>query len=348
LEVLANHETKALRAALIGRPPTFAILPPDWTCFMMYSSISTKVTAMNSPRIESHRKSGNALPRLATVGSIAMLAASGLSGCLATAPTASGSGSAATGSAGGATTAGANSTLEKCPATLGTIRIDEQTNAAWYGTYASRYGTGSTVPALRLLVQQSNCFVIVDRGRGLAAGNAERALIRGDEGRAGSNMGTGQIAAADFTMIPEVIVSDRGGTRGGGGLAGLGRLFGGTGAALGAVAGNFSTNEAGTILTLIDNRSSVQLAASEGYAKNTDFGGFGNMFGSGAWASAGAMSSTPQGKVVFASFADAYNKMVQAVREYKAQTVKGGLGTGGQMGVQGGSTPSSKDVGKKK
>lgn len=275
---------------------------------------------------------------------LAAAAALGLAGCVATAPKAADSGSMATGAAGGSTTTGANAQLESCPASLGTLRIDEQTNAAWYGSYRSRYGTGSTVPALRLLVQQSNCFVIVDRGRGLAAGNAERALIRGDEGRAGSNMGTGQIAAADFTMIPEVMVSERGTSGGSAGLAGIGRLFGGVGAALGAVAGSVSTNEAGTILTLVDNRSSVQLAAAEGYSKNTDFGGFGALFGGGAAAGARAFTSTPQGKVIFAAFADAYNKMVVAVRSYKAQTVEGGLGTGGTLGVQGGSTPASQKV----
>lgn len=157
-------------------------------------------------------------------------------------------------------------------------------------------------------------------------------------------MGTGQIAAADFTMIPEVMVSDRGGTQGSAGLAGLGRMFGGVGAALGAMAGSFSTNEAGTVLTLIDNRSSVQLAAAEGYSKNTDFGALGGLFGGGGAAGARAFTSTPQGKVVFAAFADSYNKMVVAVRNYKAQTVEGGLGTGGQLGVQGGSTPSSRKV----
>ena len=272
-------------------------------------------------------------------------AAMALAGCLATAPQSGGaSATAATGSAGGSTTSGASAQLETCPETLGTIRIDEQTNAGWYSAYASQYRMGSTVPALRLLIQQSNCFVIVDRGRGLAAGNAERNLIRGDEGRAGSNFGGGQIAAADYTMIPEVMLSDRGGTRGGGGLGAIGGLFGSTGAALGTVAGNFSTNEAGTILTLIDNRSSVQLAASEGYAKNTDFGAMGALFGGGAAAGAGAFTSTPQGKVILAAFMDAYNKMVQSVRNYQAQTVKGGLGAGGRMGVQGGSTPASKEV----
>ena len=157
--------------------------------------------------------------RAGAMGTVA-LASLTLAGCLATTPQSGGqSATGATGSAGGATTTGASAQLESCPATLGTIRIDEQTGAPWYGTYVSRYGTGSTIPALRLLIQQSNCFIIVDRGRGLAAANAERDLIRGAEGRAGSNYGTGQIAAADYTLIPEVIVSDRGGTQGGGGLA---------------------------------------------------------------------------------------------------------------------------------
>ena len=118
----------------------------------------------------------------------------------------------AQGAAAGGTSSEANTQLESCTETLGTISIDEQTNAGWYSAYQSQYKMGSTVPALRLIIQQSNCFVIVDRGRGLAARNREAELIRGEEGRAGSNYGKGQIAAADFTMIPEVILSDRGGS----------------------------------------------------------------------------------------------------------------------------------------
>ena len=249
----------------------------------------------------------------------------------------------AQGAAAGGSSSEANTQLESCPETLGTISIDEQTNAGWYSAYQSQYKMGSTVPALRLIIQQSNCFVIVDRGRGLAARNREMALMRGEEGRAGSNVGGGQIAAADFTMIPEVILSDRGGTRAGGGLGGLlGRT--GMGAVVAGVAGSMSTNEAGAILTLVDNRSTVQLAAAEGYSKNIDFAGLGGFFGGGAAGGAGAYTSTPQGKVIFAAFTDSYNKMVRALRNYKAQTVRGGLGTGGRLGVQGGSTDASREV----
>jgi hypothetical protein len=105
-----------------------------------------------------------------------------------------------------------------------------------------------------------------------------------------------------------------------------------------------SSNEAGTMLTLIDNRSTVQLAAAEGYSKNMDFGAMGALFGGGAAAGGGMFTSTPQGKVLMAAFTDSYNKMVVSLRNYKAQTVKGGMGTGGTLGVQGGSTDASKSI----
>jgi curli biogenesis system outer membrane secretion channel CsgG len=270
-----------------------------------------------------------------------------LAGCLATAPTSGGqSATAVTGAAAGETTEGANSALERCPETLGTLRIEENTNASWYSQYMSRYQTGSTVPLLRTLVQQSNCFVIVERSnRGMQSIESERRLGRGDEARAGSNVGQGQVVVADYSMSPEVMLSDQGGTRGNLGLGGLGRGLGGL--VVGAVAGSMSTNEAGTILLLIDLRSSVQIAAAEGYSKNTDFGIMGGLFGGGGAGGGSMFTRTPQGKVVAAAFIDSYNKMVVALRNYKAQTVKGGLGTGGRLGVQGGSTPASKEIPKR-
>ena len=55
----------------------------------------------------------------------------------------------------------------------------------------------------------------------------------------------------------------------------------------------------------------------------------------------GGYTNTPEGKVLAGAFADAYNRLVGAVRNYKAQEVKGGLGTGGGLGVQGGTTAAS-------
>jgi hypothetical protein len=45
------------------------------------------------------------------------------------------------------------------------------------------------------------------------------------------------------------------------------------------------------------------------------------------------MSRTPAGKATVAAFVDAYNGLVRALRNYKAQDVKGGLGRGGTLKV---------------
>jgi hypothetical protein len=125
-------------------------------------------------------------------------------------------------------------------------------------------------------------------------------------------------------------------------------LPGAAGAVIGAAAGSVGVNEASTTLLLIDNRSGVQISAAEGSAKNFDFGFFGSAFTGGLAGAGGGYSNTPQGKVVTAAFADSYNQMVKALRNYKAQTVRGGLGTGGRLGVQGGQTEAGREVGGKK
>ena len=246
-----------------------------------------------------------------------------------------GSKGAVSGAAGGATSEGANSSLEHCDQTLGTIGVVEDQAAGWYRTLQT-YKLGSTVPVLRMMIQQSNCFVVVERGAAMQNMAMERQLDRSGEMRAGSNFGQGQMVAADYTMSPSIQFSQNTGGVGGG-LAGLSRSLG----LLGAIAGGIKTNEASTTLIMVDNRSGVQLAAAAGTAKNTDFAGFGSAFGWAGGAAAGGYTSTPEGKIIVAAFADSYNQLVKVVRNYRAQTVKGGLGTGGALGVQGGTTPAS-------
>ncbi len=246
-----------------------------------------------------------------------------------------GSKGAVTGAAGGATSDGANSSLERCDQALGTIGVVEDQNAGWYRTLQS-YKLGSTVPVLRMMIQQSNCFVVVERGAAMQNMQMERQLQRSGEMREGSNFGGGQMVAADYTMSPSIQFSQNTGGMGGA-LGGLSRSLG----VIGALAGGIKTNEAATTLIMIDNRSGVQLAAAEGTAKNTDFALFGASYGWAAGGAAGGYSSTPEGKIIIAAFADSYNQLVKVVRNYRAQTVKGGLGTGGALGVQGGFTPAS-------
>ena len=252
-----------------------------------------------------------------------------LSGCVSTsAKLGGGSNNLISGAAGGAAVDGVNTALETCEAPLGTLSMFEDTSLPWWNRYRAAFPQlGSTIPVLRLMIQQSNCFVIVERGRALAAVEKERALANSGELRDTSNFGSGQLVSADYTASPSVQHSEK---TGGGAAALAGSLLGSVGS---AVAGKFGRNEAATTLLLIDNRSGVQVSAATGSAQNFDFGLFGGVFG-GAFAGAGGYTKTPEGKIVTAAFLDSYNQMVKALRNYEAQTVEGGLGTGGKLEVQ--------------
>jgi hypothetical protein len=230
----------------------------------------------------------------------------------------------ATGSAGGATAHNANSQLERCDKTLGTLTIVEEANQPWIDQLTAEYRMQSTVPLLRLIIQQSNCFVIVERGKAFNNMQAERALMNSGELRKASNLGKGQMVAADYTASPSVSFSARG-------TGGVGALVGGMLGSVGSIiGGSIKSNEASTMLLLTDNRSGIQLAAAEGSAKNWDYGAVGALFG-GGFGGASGFTNTPQGKVLTAAFMDSYNQIVKAVRSYKAQSVEGGLGTGGTL-----------------
>ncbi|MEW8264183.1 MAG: CsgG/HfaB family protein [Candidatus Thiodiazotropha taylori] len=261
---------------------------------------------------------------------ITVAALIGLTGCGGTMPTLGGSsGNTVTGAAGGETSSGANSQLENCDETLGTLAVVEDQSAPWWYTYRRRYPTlGTTVPVLRMMIQQSNCFVVVERGRAMNNMMQERALMQSGEMREGSNFGKGQMVAADYTMNPSIQFSEKG-------TGGLGATVGGLlgNYRLGRLAGGVKSNEAATTLLLIDNRSGVQVSSSVGSAQNFDFNLWGGLFGGGRWGSVKGFTDTPEGKVVTAAFADSYNQMVRALRNYKAQSVKGGLGKGGRLKV---------------
>jgi curli biogenesis system outer membrane secretion channel CsgG len=230
----------------------------------------------------------------------------------------------ATGSAGGATAINANEQLEKCDKTLGTLSIVEEANQPWVHQFTAEYRMQSTVPLLRMIVQQSNCFAIVERGQAFRNMQTERQLMEAGELRKTSNIGKGQMVAADYTVTPSVTFSAKG-------TNDYGALIGGrVGLVASLVGGSMKSNEASTMLLLTDNRSGLQLAAAEGSAKNWDLGLMAGFFHHGL-AGASGFSNTPQGKVLAASFMDSYNQLVKAVRSYKAQSVEGGLGNGGML-----------------
>ena len=73
----------------------------------------------------------------------------------------SGADTVATGGAGGATSSGENSQLEKCASPLCTVSLVENQDAGWYTILRDEYRLPPTANLLRLMVQQSNCFVVV-------------------------------------------------------------------------------------------------------------------------------------------------------------------------------------------
>lgn len=246
----------------------------------------------------------------------------------------------ATGSAAGAAGSNQNSQLERCDAPLGTVSLVENESAGWYTILRNEYKLPPTANLLRLMVQQSNCFVVVERGAaGMNAMGRERALMQGGEMRGGSNFGKGQMVASDYGLSPEIMFSNN---DAGGASASLGGLIGGNaGRMIGALGGSLKTKEASTMLTLVDNRSGVQVAASEGSASKTDFAGLGSLSGMSGGANLGGYTRTAEGKVIAAAFMDAFNQMVVSLRNYQAQTVPGqGLGGGGRLAVDGAAPPS--------
>jgi curli biogenesis system outer membrane secretion channel CsgG len=222
-------------------------------------------------------------------------------------------GSAVQGSSGPGGAQGAASDLERCDKPMGAVAVVEPQDHIIYAL--SRYRLGSPTGLIRLMIQQSNCFLVVERGVGMQNLMQERSLQRSGELREGSNMGGGQMVTADYVLTPAVVFSqeDAGGV--GGGIGSLGGMFGTAGRVFGAVAGGVQFKEAQTSMLLADARSSLQVAAAEGSARKADLrlGGF--LGGAGvAVAGLGGYERTAEGKMIAASLADNYNGIVRAVR----------------------------------
>lgn len=237
---------------------------------------------------------------------------------------------AATGAAAGSTSAGANTTLERCNQTLGTLAVDDGRDKEWFATFGAATHVTSIEPLLRLVVQQSNCFVITSIGNNRTESKLSAITDKqrnSGEFRAGSKQQKGQRVAADYYLEPAVIINNSPTGKIAGALGGL------VGGGFGAIAGSLETKSSVVTLTLYDIRSGVQIGISEGNSTSTNFGAAIGAFGSHGAGGLGGFSQTPEGKATVAAFVDAYNSMVISLRNYKAQDVKGGLGRGGTLKV---------------
>jgi len=221
-------------------------------------------------------------------------------------------GSAVQGSAGPSGAQNAASDLERCDKPMGALAVVEPQSHVL--SMLSRYQLGSPTALIRLMVQQSNCFLVVERGVGMQNMMQERALSNSGELRQGSNMGGGQMATADYIMTPAVVFSEDNAGGVGAAIGGISGYLGSAGRALGAAAGGLTFKEAQTSMLLADARSGIQVAAAEGNASKADFRLGGLFGGAGGGAALGGYSNTNQGKMIAASLADNYNGIVRAVR----------------------------------
>lgn len=218
-------------------------------------------------------------------------------------------GSEIQGSAGPGGSQGDNG-LEHCDKPMGALAVVEP--QSYVSQSLSRYGLQSPTGLIRMMVQQSNCFLVVERGMGMQNMMQERALAESGELRQGSNMGGGQMISADFVLTPAVVFSEDNA----GGLGGaLGGLVGGSrGRVIGAVAGGLKFKEAQTSMLVTDARTGLQVAAAEGSSKKADLRLGTALFGGGAAAGFGGYGNTNEGKVIAASLMDNYNNVVRSVR----------------------------------
>lgn len=195
-----------------------------------------------------------------------------------------------------------------CTRKLGTLAVVEPDNQWW-----REFNLGSPEAIIRIFVQKSGCFTMVNRGRAMVNRNMERAMADSGELQAGSNLGKAQVRAADYFLQPDIVTANR--NSGGGGIGGV--LGGFMGGALGAVAGaiNVKKGEAKTTLSLVNARTTEEEAMTEGYARKSDvsFGGGGGLFGGGAFGGAGAggYQDTAIGQIIVLSYLDAYTKLVR-------------------------------------
>ena len=198
--------------------------------------------------------------------------------------------------------------IEKCSHKLGVLAVAEP-NGGW--GYLQSYQLGSPAQLIRMMVQDSGCFDVVERGVAMQNIQQERALAEGGELRGESNIGKGQMQAADFVMTPAVqIAANNTGGVGGAVAGGLLNRFG-----LGGISGGLKFKEASTSLIIADVRSSIQVASAQGKATKTDFdiGGWG--WTGAAFGAANGYTNTPEGKVIAASLLDNWNNIVVAIRD---------------------------------
>ncbi len=208
-------------------------------------------------------------------------------------------------------TAGASDdepTIPSCAEPFGSVALKEPSSG---GGWWQSYDLENPEALIKYYVNESGCFTLVDRGAGLEMARNERDLNEYGDLQAGANIGGGQLVAADFFLIPDLVADDddTGGSAIGGALGGR------IGGSLGGIVGGIKTKnlEADTVLTLVNARTGVQTVTARGQAKKRDLSlGVGGLLGVGA--GIGSYKDTEIGRVIATAYAKAYSDLVDKVQ----------------------------------
>jgi hypothetical protein len=208
--------------------------------------------------------------------------------------------------AGGASAASqATPELPHCGQPVGTVAIQEPQRDWW-----TPLGLSNPEALLKLMAGRSNCLRVVARGQAMQMRQGERALGDSGELQRGQNFGGGQVVAADYFLIPDIVDSNN--NAGGASLGGLGRAFGSRFGPLGSIAGSISikSSTAQTLLTLVNARTTEQEYVAEGAYKKTDVG-FGGGGGGWDWGLVGGgYANTDIGRVISLAYINAFSDLI--------------------------------------
>jgi len=206
-----------------------------------------------------------------------------------------------------------------CTHRIGTLAIVPPDKEWW-----RELNLGSPEAIIKVFVQQSGCFTMVNRDRAMNSRAMERALAEQGELQRGSRMGGGQVKAADYFLQPDIVSANQnsGGSNVGAAAGGILGHFGGWASTVGAVAGgiNVKKGEANVTLSLVNARTTEEEALTEGYFRKRDLsfavGGGAGWWGGFAAAGGGGYENTEIGQIIVLAYLDAYKKLVTQLGGY--------------------------------
>ena len=213
----------------------------------------------------------------------------------------------------------AKAEIPTCTHRIGTLAVREPDSRWW-----EPLGLESPEALLKVFVMKSGCFTLVDRGKGFQMAQQERALASGGELQGGSNVGMGQVRAADYILVPDIV--NKNANSSGSNIGGLvGGFLGGFAVAIVANI-NINSSTADVTLALTNVRTTEQEAMTQGHGSKTDIGfggGAGGFWGGFAGVGASSYAKTAIGQVVVLAYIDAYTKLVEQMGGLSAQAPGG-------------------------